>query len=136
MAEAEKALRTAFKADPQFAAAAYNLGVLLAQDQQDEAIRWCRKSVELDPQNAKYHYTLAFFLHAARDVGEAIDLLKQITARWPQYIDAYMLLGSIFEQREQWDEALGVYLKALKLPNLSRQNQQHLADRITAIDSR
>ncbi len=62
--------------------------------------------------------------------------MKQISERWPEYLDAHVLLGTIFEQRKQWDEALGVYLKALNLPNLSQRDREYLADRITAIDSR
>lgn len=136
MAEAEKALRAAFKADPLFAAAAYNLGVLLAQDRRDEAITWCRKAVDLDPENPKYRYTLAFFSHEDGDVDTAIDLLTQTIENSPQYLDAHILLGTIHERREKWDEALAVYLKALKVPNLSQRDYEYLAGRVTAIDTR
>ena len=67
MAEAENALRAALKADPQMAAAAFNLGVLCGKARIDEAMRWCRKACELQPENAKYAQTLAFFL---REKGE------------------------------------------------------------------
>jgi tetratricopeptide (TPR) repeat protein len=67
MAEAEKALRAALKADPQMAAAAFNLGVLCGKARIDEALRWCRKAYDLQPENAKYAQTLAFFL---REKGE------------------------------------------------------------------
>ena len=61
MQEAEQALRTALKTDPQMAAAAYNLGVMLGEKNLDEAIAWCRKAHELRPADPKYAHTLAFY---------------------------------------------------------------------------
>ena len=40
--EAEQAFRTALKSDPQSAAAAYNLGVLVAEQDLEQAIELCR----------------------------------------------------------------------------------------------
>ena len=45
MEEAEKALRAALKADPQMAAAAFNLGVLCGKARIDEAVQVVSESV-------------------------------------------------------------------------------------------
>jgi tetratricopeptide (TPR) repeat protein len=136
MREAEKALRNAIKADPTFAAAAYNLGVLLGQDRPPEAIKWCRKAVELEPANPKYCYTLAYYLHADGDIVGAVNALEQVLKHTPHYLDAYAFLGTILEQRQQWNEAIEVYWKALKVPDLPKKDYEYFANKITAIESR
>ena len=44
----------ALKADPRMAAAAFNLGVLCGKERIGEALKWCRKAYELQPDSAKY----------------------------------------------------------------------------------
>ena len=73
---AEKYLKTALKADPQMAQAAYNLCVITAKDRINEAVTWCRKAAELRPQEPRYAYTLAFYLNQKGDRDEAIRTLK------------------------------------------------------------
>ena len=65
MSEAEQAFRTAYKADPKSAQAAYNLGILLSKGQPQEALTWSRRATELRPENPQYGYTYAFFLASA-----------------------------------------------------------------------
>ena len=79
--EAEEALRAALKSDPQMAAAAFNLGVLCGKARIDEAVQWCRKAHELEPDNAKYGFTLAFFLREKGDVDQAVKILRDLISR-------------------------------------------------------
>ena len=106
MEEAEHALMTAFVTDPQMAQAAYNLCVMLAKDRIDEAIGFCRKAYETRPDNAKYGYTLAFYLYRKGEKDEAVRTLRAIIEKYPGYKDAEMLLdeisnkGTIFKKGE------------------------------------
>jgi tetratricopeptide (TPR) repeat protein len=64
--EAEKHLKQALKADPKMHEAAFNLGVLMAEDRPSQSIDNLFKAFELSP-NPKYAYTLAFYLHQNED---------------------------------------------------------------------
>jgi Flp pilus assembly protein TadD len=110
--EAEQAFRTALKIDPNSAAAAYNLAVCLAPDRPYESLRWCRKAYQLHPEEGKYGYTYAFYLHQRRETDEAVKVLKEMVRRDVPYSDAYLLLGTICLERGQIDEAAGVYRSA------------------------
>ena len=63
---AEGCFRTALKTDPQFAEAAYNLGILLSTDRLEEGVHWLEKANGLRPENPEYAYTLAYFLRESR----------------------------------------------------------------------
>lgn len=110
--EAEQAFRTAARSDPRSAAAAYNLGVLLAPDRPEESLVWCRRAVALRPRDARYGYTLGFFLHQQGKVNEAVQALNAVLQLSPPTSDAYMLLGMIHERQGRWEDARTVYRRA------------------------
>jgi tetratricopeptide (TPR) repeat protein len=116
--EAERALRTALKADPQMAAAAFNLGVILGENHLDEAIAWCRKAHELRPTDPKYAHTLAFYKRKKGDIDGAVELLRKAIQDEPSYLDAYLLLGDIYEERRDFPMAAKVYLDASRINQL------------------
>jgi tetratricopeptide (TPR) repeat protein len=93
--QAEIYLKQAIKADPQMAQAAYNLCIITSKDRISEAVDWCRKAVELRPQEPKYAFTLAFYLNQKGDRDEAIKTLKEIVNKYPGFKDAEMLLKGI-----------------------------------------
>ncbi len=95
---AEMHFKTAFAADPQMAQAAYNLCIITAKDRMDEAVAWCRKAADLAPQEPKYAYTLAFYLNQERHKDEAINILKELIKKYPQYKEAERLLKEISMQ--------------------------------------
>ncbi|HET7317832.1 MAG TPA: tetratricopeptide repeat protein [Nitrospirota bacterium] len=96
---AERYLKAALKYDPQMAQAAYNLCILLSKDRLEGAVRYCRKASELRPDDPKYAYTLAFFLHRKGETAEAVRTLKAITEKHPGYKDAELLLGDITKNK-------------------------------------
>jgi tetratricopeptide (TPR) repeat protein len=93
--QAENYLRKAIKSDPQMAQAAYNLCVITSRTRINEAVVWCRQASELRPQEPKYAFTLAFYLNQKGDRDEAVNTLKAIIEKHPQYKDAEMLLKEI-----------------------------------------
>jgi len=92
---AEKHLKKAFVTDPQMDQAAYNLCIITAKDRIDEAVTWCRKAVDLRPQDAKYAYTLAFYLKEKGDKVEATKILNTILEKYPRHKDAERLLKEL-----------------------------------------
>jgi tetratricopeptide (TPR) repeat protein len=92
---AETSLKKAFTADPQMAQAAYNLCILTAADRIDEAVSWCRQAADLRPQEAKYAYTLAFYLNRRGDREAAVKTLQELLEQHPRHQDAERLLQDI-----------------------------------------
>ncbi len=67
IADAEKHLRIALTADSSMAQAAYNLGVILNRNTVcEEGIKWCKRAVELMPNNRAYTDALKFYLDAQK----------------------------------------------------------------------
>jgi Tfp pilus assembly protein PilF len=93
--QAERYLRAAFQADPQMAQAAYNLCVLLSVDRPEEAIGFCRKASELRPEDPRYSFTLAFYLHKKGENQQAVKVLDSLLEKHPNYRDGQMLKREI-----------------------------------------
>jgi tetratricopeptide (TPR) repeat protein len=123
-AQAEQAFRKCLAFDPNSAIAAYNLAVMLAPDRPYESLRWCQKAYQLRPQEGKYGYTYAYFLHQRRETDEAVKVLKDMVRRGVPYADAYALLGQIYLQRGQLDEAVAVYRAAWGNGNLRQDERE------------
>ncbi len=132
----ETALRAAFKIDPQSATAAYNLGVVLAAERPDEALDWCRKAHALEPQEPKFTYTLAFYLHAKGARDEAVTLLRTVTDRRAGYLDAYVLLGQIYEEGRQKNDAVELYRQAAAAEQFPAEVRQQFSTRAQWLSQR
>jgi len=122
--EAEQAFRAALKADPNSAPAAYNLGILIAEDQEEESLKWCRKAFRLRPNDGKYGYTYAFYLHQRGERSRAIAVLEGMVSRQVPYSDAYALLGSIYLRQGEPKKAAGVYRAAQANERLDPRTRQ------------
>ncbi|MGE5294198.1 MAG: tetratricopeptide repeat protein [Solirubrobacterales bacterium] len=123
-AEAEEVFRRVLQIDPNSAAAAYNLGVMLASDKPFESLRWCEKAYRLRPEDGKYGYTYAFFLRQRRETEEAVRVLKDMVLRGVPYSDAYVLLGTIYVEREESDAAAGVFRSASDNGSLTPEERE------------
>jgi len=110
--EAAAAHRKALEADPELAAAAYNLAVILSGKEPAEALRWSRKAAELRPDEPKYAYTLAFYLHEQGDTDAAIVVLERLIATHPGYAEGWGALGSTYEQQGRIEDARALYRRA------------------------
>ena len=133
--EAEQALRAALKADPQMAGAAFNLGVILGETHLDEAIAWCQKAHELRPTDPKYAHTLAFYKRKKGDVDGAVELLRKAIQDDPSYLDAYLLLGEIYEERRDFPAAANIFLDASRIDQLPPQMRGQLETKARAMRS-
>lgn len=133
--EAEVALRKAMQADPLSAVAAYNLGVILAKDRLGEALTWLQKAVELRPDDSKYAYTLAYFLRQNGETDQAINVLQKLIQQQPDYGDAYGLLGGMYEELGQVEEAKAIYQQGIESEELSARYKSFLMGRLKALSS-
>ena len=116
--EAEQAFRNAYQSDPQSAAAAYNLGVMLAETRPDESLQWCRRAAELRPTEARYGYTLGYFLAAQRRLPEAADVLEKVIRLPAAGGEAYELLIGVYHGLNRPADVLRVQRAAGENPAL------------------
>jgi len=130
--EAEKAFREALVIDPNSATAAYNLGVILVSDRPKESILWCQKAYKLRPEEVKYGYTYAFYLHQSGNTDEALEVLKDMVNRQMPCADAYALLAAIYLKSGKTEKAIDIYRAARdnkKLSELERNNFEEMIRR-------
>jgi Flp pilus assembly protein TadD len=82
------------------AQAAHNLCIIISKERLDEAVTYCRKAVELRPQDPNYAYTLAFYLNRKGNRDEAGRTLKTLLEKYPGHKDAEMLLNAILKKEK------------------------------------
>jgi tetratricopeptide (TPR) repeat protein len=103
--EAEKMLRAALEADPRLAAAAYNLAVMVGERRPGEAVALARKAAELQPEVARYPWTLGYFQARSGDLRGAAETLEALLRGHPEYDDAWPLLAEVYARQGRAAEA-------------------------------
>jgi tetratricopeptide (TPR) repeat protein len=94
--EAEKMLRAALEADPRLAAAAYNLAVVVGERHPAEALAFARNAATLQPDDARYAWTLGYFQARAGDLRAAAGTLEALLLAHPERADTYDLLAEVY----------------------------------------
>ena len=134
--EAAQAFQRTFETDPGSAVAAYNLCVLMADDRIEEALAWCRRAVDLRPDEPKYGYTLSFYLYRNKESEEAARVLRGVIEQSPAYAGAYELLGEIYVGMGKEREAKALYRRALANEAIPEREKHGLMARLQALISR
>ncbi|MEL7642036.1 MAG: tetratricopeptide repeat protein [Solidesulfovibrio sp.] len=98
---AEQALAEALRLAPDDAPAHFNLGLLLAATNPEDALRFARQAGGLRPDNPRYAYALAFLLARSGQSGEALAVLRPVVASRPDYAEAARLYGRLLRQAGQ-----------------------------------
>jgi tetratricopeptide (TPR) repeat protein len=132
--KAEEHLRAALKADETMHPAAYNLGVMLAKDKPKESIKLLHQAFKITP-TPKYGYTLAFFMQKHGDLENSGKMLEKMIEQWPQFGDAYLLLGDIYQRQDNKDKAVALYQKAIGSERLSPQDKERITVELNKLDS-
>lgn len=133
LAGAEKHLKKAFKSDPRMAQAAYNLCIITSKGRVKEAITWCRKAAEINPQEPRYAYTLAFYQEQEGNSGGAVKTLDALIAGHPAHADSHLLLGGIYEKQGKTKEAETVYTRALSAKGIPAPYLYRIKARLDAL---
>ncbi len=127
---ARKYLEAALKYDPKMAEAAYNLCIVLAKGRMNEAIAYCSRAAKLRPQEPKYVYTLGFFQQKKGNTSDAVNTLAALITEQPDYFDAYLLLGEIYEKEGRKSDAEDIYNRALALERAPTDLKKHIKRKI------
>lgn len=82
----------------------------------DDAIRECRKAIEVDPSFGNPYNDIGAYLLQKGDVDEAIPwFLRALEApRYESYCFPHMNLGRAYEAKRRWVEAAAEFAKALE----------------------
>jgi tetratricopeptide (TPR) repeat protein len=103
--EGERVLAEAIRAAPRAAAPYLSVGLLLVRGKRyDAATRAFRRAMELDPGNARYHYTYALSLESVNRRDEAYAEMKRARARFSRNLDILgTLISMAYERRIRED---------------------------------
>jgi Flp pilus assembly protein TadD len=130
--EAEEAFRKVMEASPN-PVAAHNLCVLLSSDRMEEALDWCRRAIELAPDDPAYSYSLGYYLGMSGDIDGAIQTLGEVIDRHPGYADAYLLLGEIHRVHGDADRTVSLFERALSYPDITSENRVRIEAELAAV---
>jgi tetratricopeptide (TPR) repeat protein len=116
----------ALDSDSTLSVAAYNLAVITSQSSLTEALKYISLAHKLDPNNAKYGYTFAFYSYQDGNNQIAISTLLELINSFPNYTDAYLFLGNIYEETKNIKAAIGIYERATKIENIPAEYRQNI----------
>ncbi len=98
----------------------------------DESDLGLSSAYELKPDNAKYGYTLAFYLRQHGDMASAVDVLEDVCAGPIDDPNAYVLLADIHASQGNTEAAKDVYRKASQNDALPEQTRRAFGERLQA----
>ena len=78
-------------------------------------------------------HTLAFFLREKGELDQAIEILRDLIGRQKSELDAYLLLGEIYEGKGDTKEAAAVYRQALAMPGLPPEVRSQLQAKVKTL---
>ncbi len=124
--EAELHLKNALNNDTSFAAAAYNLAIVSSTTNPDNVLKYGQKAYELEPENPKYGYTFGYYLYQHEQIPKTISVLKGVIKEHPEYIDAYLFLGEIYEKEGNFSEAIKLYESATMVASIPQEYRNNI----------
>jgi tetratricopeptide (TPR) repeat protein len=126
--KATEYFRHLIKVTDKNAFAAYNLSVLVSQENPDESLILSRKAMEWEPGNPKYVYTYAFYLLRSGNTTDTKKILERTISSFPEYLEAYLLLAEIYKNGKEYRKAKDIVLKATRINGLSDSQQRMLSE--------
>ena len=99
---------------------------LTAMGRLSESLQKIRRAQQLDPLSPDANASLAYILYLARDYEEAIRYCERTLALEPDFIEALLLLGLSYEQKEMLEEAITQFKRAKELSNDSSEPMELL----------
>ena len=92
----------------------------------ERAIEICLEGEELFPDHTSLKFMRGKLLYQAKKYSEARKIIELVLKRMPDYAPAYKILGDIFIQEKNWDEAKNNLQKALFLDPWDKSVQERL----------
>ncbi len=82
----------------------------------EDAIQECLKAIQVDPDFGNPYNDIGAYLIELEQFDEAIPWLKKATIakRYESRCFPYVNLGRVYEQKGQWQQALGAYEQAIQ----------------------
>jgi tetratricopeptide (TPR) repeat protein len=117
MGAAEQHLRKALESDPAMHAAAFNLGVMLADTRPGESMDFLTEAFELHP-NPDYAYTIAYYMRKNGELEKAASFLEESIGRWPDSTDQYLLIAETYRARGKTEKAEKILSALMKNPGV------------------
>ena len=122
--QARQEMESARELDPGFTDYGYAYTLLLEDEKPDEAVRWIRRSQELDPLSPLITANVGQILYYARRYDEAIEECRKALELDPNYAMAHIHLGQAYIQKGMHAEAVAELEKAIAL---SERNPEFVA---------
>jgi tetratricopeptide (TPR) repeat protein len=133
MDEAESALRKVMEVNKNNSTAAYNLSVIVSSRDLNESCKLSKQAMDASPDDPKFAYTYAYFLHENKKQVEATAQLEKTIQKFPDHLSSVFLLGSIYLESGNKGKAIHLYEATLKILQNNPQacsQLQHEIDRI------
>jgi len=114
--QAESEYLNAIKLNPSDAVAFqfYSL-FLAARHRREEAIESIGYALRLDPLSTRIAVSAAVVFRLSQEFETSMAQVEKAIELDPEHYGAYFLLGSIHQARQQWEQAVDAYRKALEL---------------------
>jgi tetratricopeptide (TPR) repeat protein len=109
------------------APAAYNLGVLLCRENNDEGFEWLKTAASLAPENWNYLSSYLFFLSQARRAKEIETVLQGAIEQKRAAPEAFFTLAGQYQSEGRIAEAIETYQKAMQNPTLPPDAKRYAA---------
>jgi Tfp pilus assembly protein PilF len=104
--------------------AAYNLSILVFDENPGEAIRLSQMAAEWDNGNSKYLYTTAFYLSRMGDSARALEILFRAIEKDPDYADSYLLAANISIEKGDTSIAHNLLNRVLENRVISQEDKK------------
>ena len=123
-AGSQQEMERARELDPNFNSYGYAYNLLLSAEKPDEAVRWIKRSEELDPLSTLIAANVAQVLYYARRYDEAIEQCRKTLELDPNYASTHAYMGQAYMQKGMYHEAIAQIEQAV---TLSERNPDILA---------
>jgi tetratricopeptide (TPR) repeat protein len=112
--DARQNLARASELNPRSATAIFMAALASASDgQTQEAERYLRRAIALQPDNARFHCHLGILLMRLNDYPKAEESLKKAAQLKPEYALPHYELGKLLVYAKQWNEARQAFESAI-----------------------
>ena len=117
---AAEGFKKAIQLDPSYATAYQRYSLyLIALGRFEDSFEQIKKARDLEPLSISINASFGWRLYLAREYDRAIAQLRDTLEMDPSYEWAHLILGQAYEQKGQYDLAIGEFLKAVELSHSS-----------------